>query len=191
MIDPYDAVGLGNARDKAASVSEEELERMEAENRAASSWGASLATPVPGAVSNAMVERALDIDAFMEDVWAMARCSSPTDRRYFAGNLRDRLTDALSSLAPVEAVATEPVACSDCNGTGVENKPWMNGENCVPCKGTGYTTPTGDSGALREALAVIADGAKSAAAYWNGPSQRSFLQIEQTARAALKGEPGK
>jgi hypothetical protein len=38
-----------------ASVSEEELERMEAENRAASSWGASLATPVPGAVSNAMV----------------------------------------------------------------------------------------------------------------------------------------
>jgi hypothetical protein len=39
-----------------ASVSEEELERLEAENRAASSWGASLATPVPGAVSNAMVE---------------------------------------------------------------------------------------------------------------------------------------
>jgi ATPase subunit of ABC transporter with duplicated ATPase domains len=37
-------------------------------------------------------EAALDIDAFMEDVWTMARCSSPADRQYWAGSLRDRLS---------------------------------------------------------------------------------------------------
>jgi len=38
------------------------------------------------------------VAALMEDIWAFARCSSPTDRHWWAESIRDKLTAALSSV---------------------------------------------------------------------------------------------
>jgi hypothetical protein len=259
-----------------ASVSEEELERLEAENRAASSWGASLATPVPGAVSNAMVERREAEERIMQDYrwgnltplgvanhlrragfnleYATAKANAleaavqsppivgvgatvkPLEwedlgPRWEANCLLGRYVVAdvggyvhlrlntpllinvgeawnhatieaakaaaqadfeariLSSLAPVEAVATEPVAWRWRWPNGVWN--YQEARQVIPGleqQEPLYAAPTGDSGALREALAELADLMDDVVAGNYFPD--SFTT--QPARAALsKGEPGK
>jgi hypothetical protein len=189
----------------------------------------SLATPVPGAVSNAMVERPASVQAAFE-VFEGKPDTGPHATALF--RYVEELERALSSLAPVEAVATEPVAldgkgwvfwnpdsgeeynpnhpvesgeCDDAENirksTSTEDALWagMQEEFKRANKAeAGLSAPTGDSGALREALAdkCASDGCGRSAtihfirgdigSYYCEPC---YLKIQAT--PASKGEPGK
>jgi hypothetical protein len=177
------------------------------------------ATPVPGAVSNAMVERREAEERSMQDYrWGNLTPLGVANHLRRAGFNLEYATAKANALAPVEAVATEPVGydakreamdfyppavdewgddpvaeddalqrrifdfiCNDVLPSyDIASVVARNDSDLVDAIRTIFPiAPTGDSGALREALEKIAT------------LNRSRDQLQEIARAALKGEPGK
>jgi hypothetical protein len=130
--------------------------------------------------------------------------------------MSEQSKDALA--APVEAVATEPVAVRQLGGAPDDLHNLIKvvcatmtieqiGELCrevISRRNPSLTAPTGDSGALREALALARDTLDeaeeelrmirmkdSAAVYNTTLRSLGFGLARQKIDAALKGEPGK